>query len=128
LALIHPSAWNRNSRKFVCRILHKPAISRARIASPGLHSRGRAFTLLPRCMVMRRPAYASPRLVPCLPLAFGRLVLIDCDLGGHAANPERGSRKSDDPRPDGVSCFISRHRVDRTCGLQVGDQSIGVVA
>jgi hypothetical protein len=24
LALIHPSAWNKNSQKFGCRILHKP--------------------------------------------------------------------------------------------------------
>jgi hypothetical protein len=26
LTFIHQSAWNRNSRKFTCRILHKPAL------------------------------------------------------------------------------------------------------
>jgi len=39
-AVIHRSAWNRNSRKFVCSPLHTRPARRARIACKGLHGPG----------------------------------------------------------------------------------------
>jgi hypothetical protein len=32
-ALIHPTSWNKSSRKFVCRMLHTPAPTRAEVCS-----------------------------------------------------------------------------------------------
>jgi hypothetical protein len=67
--LIHPSSWNRYSRKFISKILHKPAVSPATLPPVGSFGPGWGMHVATRldgyarpCMPLSRlTAYALPR-------------------------------------------------------------------
>lgn len=57
IALIHSSAWKANSRKFSCRILHKPSSRGAGPAPTGLHAACGGIYMSWWRIKMRSPAY-----------------------------------------------------------------------
>ena len=86
--LIHPSAWNRNSRKFIYKMLYSPVPIPLRIIPPGApHSPG------PLELVIPMDRYAPLRMLPCRKQIFVVAVISE-GRSDPSNTPLRGSGRA----------------------------------